>query len=562
MRHIHRSLPLVDALEGRRLFAVTVPKGFTETVFATGLDIPTAAAFSPDGRLFVTQKSGELEVVKDGAVLEAPALTLDVDQDGERGLLGVAFDPAFSTNSFVYLYYTVPADDVVEAHNRISRFVLDGDTIDPGSETVLLDLPALAASNHNGGAIHFGADGKLYAAVGENGDSSNAPRLDSPLGKILRLNSDGTVPLENPFLGFTSGINQYIYAKGLRNPFTFAVQPVTGLTYLNDVGENAFEEIDELAPGADYGWPNSEGPTKAESIVSPIASYKHPAGNSGGIAIVGGAFMKDGGYYFGDLSLGFINRLDVATHKVSKFATGFGNLTGMIAGPDDSLYVISYAGAPDGEILKIAGAFAPANNTPPVPVLKGPKATAKYVAGSTIKFTLGATDKQDKAFPASAFMYSVQRIVDGGTPETVATGRNTKALAFAVPADNAGLGNNVVYRFSLTAVDAAGASATVSRDLSPQLSTVTIKPSLPKGLVAPANLSFTLDGSAFAPGTFTSIAGTTHTLTVPTTITAADTTTLLFGGFSGVVKGTTPGVTFKMPSGNATLLVKYVRPVR
>src|SRR5712691_1569130 len=144
------------------LAAATLPTGFVETQIG-GLSGPTAMDFAPDGRLFVCLQGGNLRVIKNGALLPTPFVTISVDSSGERGLLGVAFDTNFSTNNFVYVYYTVPGSP---AHNRVSRFTANGDVAAAGSEVVLLNLDDLSsATNHNGGAIHFGPDGKLYVAV-------------------------------------------------------------------------------------------------------------------------------------------------------------------------------------------------------------------------------------------------------------------------------------------------------------------------------------------------------------------------------------------------------------
>src|SRR5437773_6485559 len=152
--------------------AATLPPGFSESVVASGLSSPTAMDFAPDGRLFVCLQAGQLRVVKDDVLLATPFLTVTPDSSGERGLLGVAFDPNFANNQWVYIYYTVPGSP---AHNRVSRFTASGDVAAPGSETVILDLNGLSsASNHNGGAIHFGVDGKLYVAVGEIANTANA----------------------------------------------------------------------------------------------------------------------------------------------------------------------------------------------------------------------------------------------------------------------------------------------------------------------------------------------------------------------------------------------------
>src|SRR5687767_2129522 len=149
------------------LIAATIPAGFTETLVASGLSSPTAMQFAPDGRLFVCEQGGRLRVITSaGVLLTTPFLTLSVNSAGERGLLGVAFDPSFSTNPYVYVYYTVPdtqTTPAVPAHNRISRFTANGNVAVAGSEVVLLELDNLStATNHNGGALAFGADGKLY----------------------------------------------------------------------------------------------------------------------------------------------------------------------------------------------------------------------------------------------------------------------------------------------------------------------------------------------------------------------------------------------------------------
>ena len=154
--------------------------------------------FAPDGRLFVREQGGRLRVIKNGALLPTPFVTLTVNSSGERGLLGVTFDPDFATNNFVYVYYTATTPTV---HNRISRFTANGDVAVAGSEVVILDLnPLSSATNHNGGAIHFGEDGKLYAAVGDNANGANAQTLANLLGKILRINADGSIPTDNPVL--------------------------------------------------------------------------------------------------------------------------------------------------------------------------------------------------------------------------------------------------------------------------------------------------------------------------------------------------------------------------
>src|SRR5688572_24093282 len=219
-----------------RAVGATLPNGFSETRIATGLASPTAMAFAPDGRLFVAQQGGALRVIQNGTLLTQPFLTVSVNSSGERGLLGVAFDPNFASNNFVYVYYTTSTSPI---HNRLSRFTASAanpNVVAAGSEVQLLNLPNLSsATNHNGGAIHFGTDGRLYIAVGENANSANSQSLTTTLGKVLRVNADGSIPSDNPFLSQTTGMNQAIWARGLRNPFNFAVDRTNGRIHVNDV---------------------------------------------------------------------------------------------------------------------------------------------------------------------------------------------------------------------------------------------------------------------------------------------------------------------------------------
>jgi glucose/arabinose dehydrogenase len=263
--------------------ASTLPTGFSQTPFAVGLSEPTAMAFAPDGRLFVAEQGGTLRVVNNGQLLPTPFLNISskVDSSGERGLLGIAFDPEFANNKYVYVYYTQKATSTIPPFNRVARFTADannGDVAAPNSEQSIFELPYLAATNHNGGAIHFGADGKLYVAVGENARPAEAQSLNSLLGKMLRINKEveDPIPADNPFYTQTTGNNRAIWALGLRNPYSFDVQPDTGTDprriFINDVGQSAWEEIDEGIAGANYGWPLYEGPVSNPPISNPPIS--------------------------------------------------------------------------------------------------------------------------------------------------------------------------------------------------------------------------------------------------------------------------------------------------
>jgi glucose/arabinose dehydrogenase len=317
-------------------------------------------------------------VFKDGSLLSTPFLHLSVDSADERGLLGVAFDPAFTDNQYVYFYYTVPGSP---AHNRVSRFTAGGDVADPSSEVVLLDLDNLSVfTDHNGGGLHFGLDGKLYVSVGENGNSTNAQDPSNLLGKILRINPDGTVPDDNPFIGM-EGVRPEIWALGFRNPFTFAVQPGTGRIFVNDVGSsppNAREEINDLSRGGNYGWPIYEGYSNDPAYVSPL--YAYPSGtfdpDTGDFvcAIVGGTFYNPdtaqfppdyvGSYFFSDWCGHWIKQYKPDTGDVNVFATqtpgnkvdfvvdGHGSLYYLAQEDGGQIYRIDYSGqSPSGSAL-------------------------------------------------------------------------------------------------------------------------------------------------------------------------------------------------------------------
>jgi glucose/arabinose dehydrogenase len=335
------------------------PAGFTRTAnYVTGLGDATAFAQAPDGRLFVATQTGAMRVVKNDALLSTPFMTLAVDSNGERGLLGVAFHPDFAVNQFVYAYYTVPGSP---PHNRVSRFTANGDVVTVASELPIVDLPDLSATNHNGGAIHFGADGKLYVAVGENANPANSQNLTTPLGKMLRFNDDGTIPNDNPFFATQSGLARAIWAYGLRNPFTFAVQPGTGRIHINDVGQNTWEEINLGAAGANYGWPGSEGPDNVTgNITGPLFAYKHsaaappgsgPGGFFVGNVIAGGAFYPSAGsfpapyrgnYFFSDCGAGFIGMIDLANDNAAySFGAASGCPVDMLAAGGGALLVLT-----------------------------------------------------------------------------------------------------------------------------------------------------------------------------------------------------------------------------
>jgi glucose/arabinose dehydrogenase/PKD repeat protein len=339
----------------------TVPAGFQDQLLAA-ISSTTGVATVPDGRVLVTTQLGQVLVYKNGALNPTPAIDLGsrLCTDIERGLVGIAVDPAFADQHYVYLYYTNKGsstcsqsqfDPANQPVNRVSRFVLgDNDLIDPGSETVLVDGIPSPSGNHIAGDLHFGKDGYLYVSVGDGGCDYSLATGCGPAngvaqypnvlsGKILRITFDGGVPPDNPHVGAgsarcnvtgrtTSGTwCQEIYALGLRNPFRFAMDPNASTTrfFINDVGLDTWEEIDLGAPDANYGWNVREGHCARASttdcgpppqgMTNPIYDYDHSS--TGCASITAGAFVPRGlwpteynaTYLFGDFVCGRVWQL-------------------------------------------------------------------------------------------------------------------------------------------------------------------------------------------------------------------------------------------------------------
>jgi glucose/arabinose dehydrogenase len=345
-------LLMLALLETVPSYAQVFPADFVRVLVTNGLTNPTVMAFAPDGRIFVAEQGGKLRVIKNNVLLPTVFIQLSVNSSGERGLIGIVLDPDFATNNYLYLYYTVPTAPI---HNRISRFTADGDVVLTGSESIVLDLdPLSAATNHNGGAMHFGKDDKLYVGVGENANSANAQNLDTYHGKILRINKDGSIPEGNPY-NTGSEQRRRVWAHGLRNPYTFSIHPETGRILVNDVGQVTWEEINDATTGGkNFGWPTTEGtfnPATYPNFTNPIYAYPHGSGDGKGCAITGGTFFYPavtnypptywGRYFFQDLCNQWLNTLDLSgsTAIPSSFATAAGGQAlALTVGNDGNLY--------------------------------------------------------------------------------------------------------------------------------------------------------------------------------------------------------------------------------
>jgi glucose/arabinose dehydrogenase/PKD repeat protein len=339
--------------------ATVLPQGFTQTQVTSGLVSPHDMEFAPDGKLFVAQQGGIVRIVdSDGRKSTFLDISNQVYQQNSMGLLGITLGPKFTTNRFVYLFYTARATATTSIHNRITRVTANasGDSAIAGSERVLLRMNELVDNGmHNGGSIKFGDDGKLYASVGENNLRTPSQSMNTLLGKMVRINKDGTIPTSNPFYSTASGDNRAIWALGLRNPFKMAVQRGTGTIFINDVGGASWEEISRGEAGANYGWPVHEGVAKDPPYVDPVFAYPHdPAGimdpNTTGCAIAGGTFYNPttqqfpaeyvGDYFFADWCNGWIRSYDPTSDRANLFATEVKHAIDLEVHEDGSLYVL------------------------------------------------------------------------------------------------------------------------------------------------------------------------------------------------------------------------------
>jgi glucose/arabinose dehydrogenase len=342
--------------------AAVDPAGtFRNEVLATGFDLPTAITFLPDGRMLVVQLEGVIKVLPPPYTTPSPTPFLQLSNVGnggvQQGIFDIALDPQFATNHFYYLFYTMGSPN----RDRLSRFTANAALTGTvaGSEKVLYQDPDDADSEHHGGAINFGNDGKIYFTTGEHFNPGLSQLLSSPRGKIHRINTDGTVPTDNPFYDGAGPNWDSVWARGLRNPYRAYYDAPTGRLLVGDVGGNdpdtAKEELDLGARGANYGWPDSEGPCSAP-CTSPLYSYPHngrDASITGGFVYHGSQFPASykGSYFFADYAQNWIKRLTFnasgQVNGVVNFEPSDGSADGptgdivyLKEGPDGALYYV------------------------------------------------------------------------------------------------------------------------------------------------------------------------------------------------------------------------------
>ena len=343
-----------------------------------GLPSPIGVSSAPgDPRLFVIGQAGRIVIVRSGKVA---GTFLDISTRmsccGERGLLGLAFHPQYASNGRFFVRYTDPAGDVRVSEFRVSS---NPDVADATSETILLTIPHPNYGNHNGGRIVFGPDGYLYIGTGDGGSggdpNNHGQSLATLLGKMLRIDVDHTsgakpyaIPAANPFAGRPGALPE-IFSYGLRNPYSFSFDRLTGDLWIGDVGQDAWEEVDRApasaggGAGIDYGWSVMEGNhcykpatgCDTAGLTPPLAEYAHGAGDSIGCAIIGGYVYRGsahpelyGRYFFGDECSGHVWDVSAAgplTQTPQLLMSSGVQIDGWGEGADGELYVVASNGS-------------------------------------------------------------------------------------------------------------------------------------------------------------------------------------------------------------------------
>jgi glucose/arabinose dehydrogenase len=371
------------------------PGTFRNEILATGFDLPTTIEFLPDGRLLLAELAGRINVLRPPYTEVRPRPFLQLTNVGsagvQQGIYDIALDPGFTTNRFFYVFYTAGTPN----HDRLSRFTANATLTRavPGSEHVLYEDPENANAEHHGGAVVFGNDGKLYFTTGEHFDAGVAQSLESPRGKIHRINRNGSVPTDNPFYDGDGPNWDSIWAYGLRNPFRAYYDTPTGRLFVADVGGNDYstanEEVNLGVAGANYGWPDFEGPCPSPDCTSPIYSYPHngrDAAITGGFVYHGSQFPAAyrGNYFFADYTQNWIKRLTFDGAGNFAGVANFVPPNGAVDGPYGD--IVSLAEGPDGALYyldlgysDISGSFGVSKlrrirfvgtNRPPIAVAK------------------------------------------------------------------------------------------------------------------------------------------------------------------------------------------------
>jgi aldose sugar dehydrogenase len=337
----------------------------TETV-ASGLDHPWSLAFLPDGRKLVTERAGRLRVIDaNGVLLAQPVAGVPaVEARGQGGLLDVLPHPEFTDNGLIYLSYSAPGDGGASTAVARGRLVGDGGLTDV--ETIFEAAPKSSGGRHFGSRMVWGGDGKLYVSLGERGNDDWAQMRDRTPGSVLRLNADGSVPDDNPFVG-QPGIRPEIFTWGNRNPQGMIVDPESGEIWEQEHGPRGGDEINILKPGANYGWPvfthgtaysglsMGEGTAKP-GMEQPIWHWTPSIAPSGMARYTGTAFPEwQGDIFVGSLKFKYLERMEFSgtrvTHREELLRGALGRIRDVRQGPDGMLYVLTDES--DGTVTRI-----------------------------------------------------------------------------------------------------------------------------------------------------------------------------------------------------------------
>jgi glucose/arabinose dehydrogenase len=382
----------------------SLPAGFRQTQLASGLNNPSVVAFSPNGDIWIGEQAGSIVIYHHGAILPKPAITIPrVYSQGETGVLGLAFDPKFATNGYIYVSYTanVTSHGVTTPLARLSRFTASGNTVDPASEKVFYQGNQAQNQHHAANTVKIGPDGKLWWSVGDNVPSiSNAQALTNIYGKILRFNLDGSIPKGNPYMHVPDAVPA-IWATGVRNVFRFTFLP-NGRPMAENTGSpgvaDAWEDLYLVRGGDNWGWPYYSGYCGSCGYVNPTYEYGHIPVDGAASAIAaysGTAFPKAYNHtvFVGDYNIRGIQAINFdPTYHTATSATFFDTNAGTIAdleeGHDGNLYFVSIF---EGTLSKISA---------PGPFPPTAKATATPDAGRaplTVQFSsAGSSDPYGK----------------------------------------------------------------------------------------------------------------------------------------------------------------------
>ncbi len=361
-----------------------VVSGFVDEAVVSGLTLPVTFATLPDGRILIAEKAGVVRLVSAGHLRPDAFVDLRgrVNDYWDRGLLGLAVDPAFTENGYLYLFYVHEDDPFTYSGpktSRVVRLTAVGDEADPATEVVLVSGIPADSPSHNGGAMRFGPDGALWITTGD-ASSFNAvdPRalrtqqLDSLAGKLLRVDSAGRGLADNPFWnGDPDGVRSKVWAYGFRNPFRITFRPSSGRPYIADVGAHDWEEVNAVVRGGNHGWPCVEGPAPqagyqalaecqalyaqgASAIAAPLVMYPHPSGTAsitGGAFATGSAFPEPyrNAYFFGDFSRGTLHYVpiddaDAVAGPIKGFGVGIVGVVDVQADAAGLIYLSVTAG--------------------------------------------------------------------------------------------------------------------------------------------------------------------------------------------------------------------------